>query len=129
VATQTPQRGHPRPHRCGRSSHRREVDSGRVAHAHRLDVHRSFDLDRFCNRATSKATVVIVLMDRLRPIGVVESTSSSKKVLTNARKHRSIHSLERTAFTHWSIEQFDKRATDRPLAGLTSEVGKGGWYE
>jgi transcriptional regulator of met regulon len=70
-----------------------------------------------------------MLMVRPHPIDVVESTSSIKKVLTNARKHRSIHSLERTAYTHWTIEQFVKQATDRPLAGLTNEVGKGGWYE
>lgn len=129
MGTQTNQLGCRHAHCCCHPSHRCEVDSGRVAHAHRLDVHRSFDLDRFCNRATSKATVVIVLMDRLRPIGVVESTSSSKKVLTNARKHRSIHSLDRTAFTHWTAEKFVKQATDRPLAELTNEVGKGGWYE
>jgi hypothetical protein len=129
VATQIDQRGHPRPHCGGNPSHCREADIDRPAHAHRPDVHRSFDLDRFCNRATSKAAVVIVLMDRLRPIGVVESTSSSKKVLTNARKHRSIHSLERTAFTHWTAEKFVRQATDRPLAELINEVGKGGWYE
>ena len=129
MATQTHQPGRPRPYCCCLPSRCSEVDRDRATHPHRLDMHRSFHLDHGRSGATSKGTVVTVLMVRSCPIDVVESTSSNQKVLTNAREHCSIHSLERDAFTHWMIEQFVKQATDRPLARLTNGVGKGGRYE
>lgn len=129
MARQTHQLGRPRSRCCGRPSRCSEVDRDRSTHPCHPGVRRSGHLDRLGNRATTKGALVTLLPTCSRPIGVVESTSSIKKVLTNAQEHHSIHSLERTAFTHWMTEKFVKQATDRPLATLINEVGKGGWYE
>lgn len=129
MATQTNQLGCRHAHFRCHPSRRGEVDGNHATYARRSRVYRSRHLDSCRSYKTSWKSVVTLLMVRPRPIGVVESTSSMKKVLTNARKHRSINSLERTAFTHWMTEKFVKQATNRPLAVLTNEVGKGGWYE